>query len=170
MDEQTFKQIAQRIKLLVTDVDGVLTDGHLHIGHDGRQLFKTFHARDGVGLIRLQQAGILVAILTGGTSQSVLMRAQELQIEHVILGSHDKLTDLYKLLDKLNISLEETAYIGDDLPDLGPMEHVALPMTVSNGVEPIRACAQRISHLRGGEGGVRELCDQLLTARNRECS
>lgn len=152
---------ARRIKLLILDVDGVLTDGRLWYTADGETL-KAFHVHDGLGIKRLQQVGIEVALISSRENQAVSRRANELGIRHVFQGQHDKRIPFEQLLSQLKLSETEVAYAGDDLPDLPLMQRVGLAIAVANAVPTIQAQAHWKTEKSGGEGAVREICDFIL--------
>ena len=149
------------IKLLVLDVDGVMTDGKVTYTSDGQEL-KSFNIKDGVGIKRVQQAGIQTAIITGRVSPMVARRATELGIHHVIQGREDKLTALKELLRSVAIELHEVAYIGDDLPDVDAIAKTGLCACPKNAVSAVVSEADWVASHNGGEGCVREFCDYLL--------
>ena len=149
------------IKLLVLDVDGVMTDGNVTYTSDGQEL-KSFNIKDGVGIKRVQQAGIQTAIITGRVSPMVARRATELGIHHVIQGREDKLTALKELLRSLAIELHEVAYMGDDLPDIDAIANTGMGACPKNAVPAVVSKADWVASLNGGEGCVREFCDYLL--------
>lgn len=151
----------KEIKLLVMDVDGVLTDGKVTYNPAGEEI-KSFHVRDGYGIKQLHKAGIKTAIITGRKSSALLHRTKDLSIEHVHMGIGDKLPVLKTISEELGVSLENTAYVGDDLPDLEAMQAVAFPITVANGEEPLKQIAKWVTKTNGGEGAVREICDWIL--------
>lgn len=155
---------AQAIRLLILDVDGVLTDGRLYLGQDGQDI-KAFNSLDGHGIKLLQRHGIGVAIVTGRTSAAVSRRAQELGIKLLIQGREDKWAALQELLESSPVAPEHMACMGDDLPDLTIMCRVALALTVPNAHPSVRQHAHWQSHARGGEGAVREACDLILRAQ-----
>jgi 3-deoxy-D-manno-octulosonate 8-phosphate phosphatase (KDO 8-P phosphatase) len=155
---------AATIRLLILDVDGVLTDGGLHYDAEGRE-FKTFHVRDGFGIKRVLEAGIEVAVISGRMSRSTAARMAELGIRHVMLGREDKAAALGELLDRLGVGPEAAACVGDDLPDLAMMQRVALPIAVADCHGSIEAAALWRTTRPGGRGAVREVCDLLLHAR-----
>lgn len=164
MDIRKLHEIAARIRLAVFDVDGVFTSGHLYYTADGETM-KVFHVRDGYGIKALLAAGIDVAIITGRNSPVVNTRMEELGIKHIIRNREDKGTALQELLSELGMSASETAYMGDDLPDIPALEMVALPATVRNADQAvIRKCLWRAGK-DGGDGAVREFADLLLAAR-----
>lgn len=155
---------ATAIRLLALDVDGVLTDGRIIYGNNGEEL-KAFNIKDGLGIKLLQQSGIEVAIITGRRSAIVERRASELGIEQIVQGREDKRTALVELADAMGLSLEEIAYMGDDLPDLGAIRAAHLGLTVADAASEVREAAQWVSTHSGGCGAVREACEAILRAR-----
>jgi 3-deoxy-D-manno-octulosonate 8-phosphate phosphatase (KDO 8-P phosphatase) len=160
--------LAMRIRLVCFDVDGVLTDGGIVLGDaaGARVELKRYDIQDGLGITLLHQAGIRTAIITGRESESVALRGRELGIEDVIQDRHArKVPALEALLARRTISWGETAFVGDDLPDLGVMRRVGLPVAVGNAsAEAQRAATVQLSR-HGGHGAVREFCELLLRAR-----
>ncbi len=152
-----------RIRALILDVDGVLTDGRLWFSARGEAL-KAFHVRDGHGIRQLQRAGLLVAIISGRSSPAVLQRARELGIRHVMQGAADKAVALQALLRRLKLPASACACVGDDTPDVPVMRAVAVAFAVADAHEDARAAAHRVTRLGGGQGAVREVCDWLLAA------
>jgi 3-deoxy-D-manno-octulosonate 8-phosphate phosphatase (KDO 8-P phosphatase) len=157
---------ASRVKLALFDVDGVLTDGRLWYGEDGREL-KAFHVHDGLGLKRLIANGIEVGIITARMSHLVTERTAELGVAHVYQGQSDKFACYEQLIDVLKLTPEQTCYCGDDLPDLRVMTSVGLAIAVANAQPAIAARAHWRTQRRGGEGAVREVCDMLLAAQGK---
>ncbi len=157
-------EVASRLRLLVLDVDGVLTDGRIVYGNDGEEL-KAFSIKDGLGIKLAQRAGLQVAIITGRNSQIVARRAAELGITLVVQGREDKLVALRELCDSLGITITECAYMGDDLPDLAAIRAAGLGLTVSDAVAAVLDAADWVSALPGGTGAVREACEMILAAR-----
>jgi 3-deoxy-D-manno-octulosonate 8-phosphate phosphatase (KDO 8-P phosphatase) len=149
------------IRLLVLDVDGVLTDGRLWFGPDG-EVMKSFHVRDGVGIKAVLGAGIEVAIISGRGSAAVERRAAELGIRHVRLGCENKAQALRDLLAELGVAASATACVVDDTPDLPMMALVALPVAVADAHPDVIAAARRVTVRPGGVGAVREVCDLLI--------
>jgi len=152
------------IRLLVLDVDGVLTDGRLWFGPDGEQL-KVFHVRDGHGIKQLQGAGVEVAVISGRRSAAVDARMRELGLRHVIQGAGDKQEALDALLLALDVPAAQAACLVDDLPDLPMMRSVGLAAAVADAHPDVLALADHVTRLAGGQGAVREFCDWLLAAR-----
>ena len=160
--------LARAVKLVALDVDGVLTDGGIYLGDvaGARHEFKRYDIQDGLGIRFMREAGLRIALITGRVSESVRLRAEELEIDDVaqVRDAH-KLPALMRILDARGISASETAFVGDDFPDLAVLRAVALPVAVGNAVQEIkRECrVQLASH--GGRGAVREFAELLLAAR-----
>ena len=154
----------KQVRLLVCDVDGVLTDGGLHYDESGR-VVKRFDVRDGLGIRMLQRAGIEVAFLSGGRSGAIEQRARHLDIRHCLVGVGDKLAALQDLLDQLDLGPEHTAFIGDDLNDLTVRPAVGLLVSPANGARGLRRQADLVLRQKGGDGAVRELAERLLHQR-----
>lgn len=157
---------AARIAMVVFDVDGVLTDGHIYMGNSGEAM-KAFSAQDGMGVTLLHKAGIKTAIITGRSSDIVANRAKELKITALWQGCMDK-RDAYGQL-KRDFGLEDNqiAYVGDDLNDLPLLSLAGLPCTVDNGVEEVKAVAKIVSKKCGGNGGVRDIAEFVLKAQGK---
>ena len=155
---------AARVKLLALDVDGVLTDGRLYYGNNGEEL-KAFNIKDGLGIKLLRDAGVQIAIITGRSSEIVRRRAEELGIEDIIQGREDKRDALAELCTRRDITMEECAYMGDDLPDLSAITAAGLGLTVADACAEVRAAADWCSGYNGGCGAVREACQYILEAR-----
>ncbi len=157
---------AANIRLLLLDVDGVLTDGSLYFGKEGDML-KSFFVRDGLGLSLLRSQGIEVGLITGRQSEIVRARARDLKIEHVYQGQLNKLGVFEELCAKLALTPKEVAYMGDDIVDLSILSRVGLAATVKNAHETILPYCHFVSRFKGGRGAVRELCDLILSAQGR---
>jgi 3-deoxy-D-manno-octulosonate 8-phosphate phosphatase (KDO 8-P phosphatase) len=157
---------AQRIKLLLMDCDGVLTDGRLWLTSDGDEQ-KAFHARDGQGISLLHRAGLQTGIITGRTSSAVDRRARDLKMSYVRQYAKDKIKALEEILAEAGVTRDECAYIGDDVGDIPVMRRVGLAVAVSDAVEEAKQAAQYVTALKGGQGAVREVCDLLLKAQGR---
>jgi 3-deoxy-D-manno-octulosonate 8-phosphate phosphatase (KDO 8-P phosphatase) len=158
--------MSSAIRLLVLDVDGVLTDGRLYFGVRGEAL-KAFHVRDGVGLKQLQRAGLIVAVISGRRSRMVAARCRELGVAHVLQGVADKLAALRRLCARLKLTPAACACVGDDLPDVPLMLAAALSFAVADAHHSARRAADVITSLPGGCGAVREVCDHLLALEAR---
>lgn len=154
------------VRLLVLDVDGVLTDGRLHFGAEGEAL-KVFHVRDGHGLKLLQAAGVFVAVVSGRRSPAVEARMRELGIDRVRQGIDDKVAAVRQLAADLGVPLAAVACITDDTTDLALMATVGVAVAVADAHHEVLAAAHHVTTLPGGTGAVRELCDALLAARTR---
>lgn len=154
---------AQGMRLLLLDVDGVLTDGGLHYG-EGGEVLKRFHTLDGHGLKLLARAGIQVGVISGRDSPALRQRLAALGIQHARLGTEDKLPAAQALLRQLAVGWPQTAVMGDDWPDLPLLHHAGLACAPANAHAEVRALAAHVTTLAGGAGAVRELCDLLLAA------
>jgi 3-deoxy-D-manno-octulosonate 8-phosphate phosphatase (KDO 8-P phosphatase) len=155
------------IRLLVLDVDGVLTDGRLYYGARGEAL-KAFDVRDGLGLVRLQRAGTRVAVISGRRSPMVAARCRELGVRHVHQGVKDKLAVLERLCARLELTPAACACVVDDLPDVPLMRAAALSFAVADAHREVRRIADVVTRLPGGRGAVREVCDHLLALKARK--
>jgi 3-deoxy-D-manno-octulosonate 8-phosphate phosphatase (KDO 8-P phosphatase) len=164
---RSLREKAAAIRLLVLDVDGVLTDGRLHFDADGKE-HKIFHSHDGYGLHRLMDAGIEVAVISGRRSLAVKARLAELEILHVYLGKPNKLAALNEIMSRLELSAESVAYVGDDVPDRQCMEHVGLAVAVADAHRAITAIADWSTSLGGGRGAVRQVCDLILAEKGMD--
>jgi len=156
--------LASKIKLLLFDVDGVLTDGRLVIGDDGQE-YKAFNSRDGHGIKMLQAHGVAVGIITGRSSRVVKHRVKDLGIKHVYQGCQDKLPVYRKLIAKLRLKPEYTAYVGDDVVDLPIMIQAGLAVAVQNAHTLAKKCAHWTTPSIGGYGAAREVCEMILQAQ-----
>lgn len=165
VSEQIIKK-AEKIQLLICDVDGVMSDGLIYMGNNGEEL-KAFNVRDGYGIRCLLTSGIEVAIITGRQSKLLENRAKTLGITYLYQGQHNKLLAYQQLLDTLNLKPEQTAYIGDDLIDLPVMEKVGLSVAVADAHPLLTPRANYVTRISGGRGAVRELCDLILLAQGR---
>ncbi|AFV00644.1 KdsC family phosphatase [Simiduia agarivorans] len=163
------QKIARQIRLLVLDVDGVLTDGRLYFDNQGNEM-KAFNTQDGHGIKLLQKAGVKVGIITGRKSQLVEKRARDLGIELLIQGREDKFVALNEMRSAFPCELEQIAFMGDDHPDLTCMVRVGLAMTTANAHPDVVARAHWQSGRQGGEGAVREACDFLLHAQDKHAA
>ena len=155
---------ARRIKLLLMDCDGVLTDGRLELLENGDEQ-KTFHARDGQGISLFHRAGLKTGIISGRTSSAVERRAQDLGMAYVRQYAKDKIKALDEIMAEAGVSIDECAYIGDDLADIPVMLRVELAVAVADAVVETKQAAHYVTELRGGHGAVREVCDLILKAQ-----
>jgi 3-deoxy-D-manno-octulosonate 8-phosphate phosphatase (KDO 8-P phosphatase) len=155
---------ASRIRLLIFDVDGVLTDGSLFLGDDGQE-YKAFNSRDGHGIKMLKKYGVEVAIITGRTSRVVEHRMANLGVEHLYQGKLEKLPAYEELAAKLDIPAGETAYVGDDVVDLPVMRRVGLAIAVQDAHPLVRAHSHWQTPSAGGRGAARDVCEMLMEAK-----
>lgn len=158
--------LCQPIELILTDVDGVLTDGRFTLDPRGAES-KQFHSRDGQGIRLWQQRGGRVGIVTGRSSQAVTLRAAELDIAIVHQAATDKLPVAEAICDQLGIRLKQVCYVGDDLPDVPVLRAVGLGVAVADAVEEARAVANYITSVRGGHGAIREVVELVLKNTDR---
>ncbi|MGI4848434.1 MAG: KdsC family phosphatase [Janthinobacterium lividum] len=155
---------AAAVRLMIFDVDGVLTDGSLQFGTDGEML-KTFHVLDGQGIKQLQRSGVEVAIITARQSPIVARRAADLGITHLYQGAHDKLAAFTTLMDQCRLDASSCGYIGDDVIDLPILTRAVFAASVPNGHAEVRKRVHYITRALAGAGAVREICDLLLQAQ-----
>ena len=154
----------KKIKLLLLDVDGVLTDGGI-IYHDNGAETKVFNVKDGLGIRLLLEAGIHLGIITGRRSNALSFRCKDLGINLIYDGVKNKIDVLDALLDQTGVSAEEVAFIGDDLPDLRLMKTIGLSIAVGDAHETILNNADMVTSANGGQGAVREVCETILKAK-----
>ncbi|MCK5698027.1 MAG: 3-deoxy-manno-octulosonate-8-phosphatase KdsC [Gammaproteobacteria bacterium] len=155
---------ARKIKLLICDVDGVMTDGGLFFGDNGLE-YKAFHSRDGLGIIMLQRSGIPLAVITARTSEVVTHRMQNLKIDLVFQGQHNKAQTFEKICQQLQLKSNQIAYVGDDLVDLPVMRKVGLSIAVADAHKLVKQQADWITEHKGGHGAVRDVCELLMEAQ-----
>lgn len=152
---------AERIRLAIFDVDGVLTDGRLYLSDSGEET-KAFDTQDGHGMKMLKSSGVEIAIITGRSSRCVELRAENLGISLLFQGASDKLAVYGKLLDSLGLKADQTAYMGDDLVDLPVLARCGLAFAVPDAPDVVRQHAHYVTRRRGGRGAVREVCELLM--------
>jgi 3-deoxy-D-manno-octulosonate 8-phosphate phosphatase (KDO 8-P phosphatase) len=155
---------AKKIKLLILDVDGVLTDGRLFFDDQGKE-YKCFHARDGHGIKLLRQSGVEVAVISGRKSNSVALRMKSLGIKHVYQGHENKIAAFNEILQILSIQPEQAVHVGDDLLDLPIMKRVGLSIAVNDANDVVKNYADWSTNTLGGLGAVREVCDFIMQAQ-----
>jgi 3-deoxy-D-manno-octulosonate 8-phosphate phosphatase (KDO 8-P phosphatase) len=155
---------AAGIKLVIFDVDGVMTDGKLYFDAKGREQ-KVFHVHDGLGIKLLQQSGVKVAVISSRSSTPVQDRLENLGIKYIYQGQEKKITALTELMNKLQLIPAQVAYVGDDLPDLPLICKVGLGIAVANAVALVKQYAFWHTRAKGGEGAVREVCEIILQAQ-----
>lgn len=156
---------AKKIKLLIMDCDGVLTDGRLYFGPAGEEL-KIFFVRDGQGLVEWHNAGFKSGIISGRNSPIVEMRAKQLGVEFIFQGRKEKVSAFHELISAASVTAEETAFIGDDTPDAEVFPHVGLAVAVADAHDAVKAAAHYITKADGGRGAVREIIDLIIDAKN----
>lgn len=154
----------QRIKLLVLDVDGVMTNGGLMISDDGKE-YKIFHAHDGLGMKLLKSTGVELAIITGRKSKVVTQRAESTGVSHLFQGAEDKLSAWQTLLNDTGFNPEEAAFMGDDVVDLPPMLQSGLAIAVPAAPQMVLDRAHYVTQKAGGSGAVREVCELMMQAQ-----
>jgi len=158
---------AGKVKLLVLDVDGVLTNGQVWIGADGKESLKAFDIQDGLGIKLLEQCGIPTAIITGRNSKMVLARCEELGIKHVHMGVENKAIALDQVVKSLGLSPLDCAVMGDDWPDLQMMKNAGFRICPAQGHLAVKEFVHFVTNNTGGNSAVREVCDLILKAQNR---
>ncbi|MDH5301160.1 MAG: 3-deoxy-manno-octulosonate-8-phosphatase KdsC [Gammaproteobacteria bacterium] len=156
---------AAQVKLVIFDVDGVLTDGRLYVTESGDEI-KAFHSRDGHGMKMLQSTGVNVGIITGRTSGIVTHRMNELGIKHVYQGQKDKVPAFRELISKLELSPEQVAYVGDDVVDLPVMLKVGLAIAVQDAHSLVKKHAHWQTPNLGGQGAARDVCELIMEAQS----
>ena len=167
MVKENALEAAKKIKMLVFDVDGVMTDGSITYDEDGKE-YKTFNAKDGHGVVRMNHAGFITAIITARNNGTVQHRAENLNFTELYQGYKHKLPALEELLEKYHLSLENVAYMGDDLPDICILAGVGLAACPNDAVKEVQEICNFKSKFNGGKGAVRELCDFILEAQGIE--
>lgn len=156
---------AAKIRLLLMDCDGVLTDGRLYYSDKGEEL-KVFNVKDGQGIVMWHRAGFESGIISGRSSTIVSVRAAELGMHYIRVGSQDKIKDFEEIIARSKIDPEQVAYIGDDVPDIILLKRVGFPIVVNDSVQEVLAVADYITESSGGLGAVREVTDLLLSAKS----
>lgn len=164
--KNSFIKRLKKIKLLVMDVDGVLTDGKIVIDSQGRET-KIFDVQDGFGIVLIRRAGLKTAILSAREAEAVSFRAKDLQIDRVYQNACPKIHGFRKLLKDFNIKENEICFIGDDLPDLSVLKRVGFAVAVKNANEELKKEVHYITKNRGGKGAVREIIEMILKAQGK---
>lgn len=164
MRSNQVRKIAAKIKLLILDVDGVLTDNTLYINDDGKET-KRFNVSDGMGIYLASRAGLEIALISGRKSKSTKFRASKLKIKHVYLGVTDKTGAYQKIKKNLKLSDEQIACMGDDILDVPILKKVALPICVKDANPVVKRFAKFVTKAKGGEGAVREVIDMILESK-----
>ncbi len=158
-------QKAETVKLLILDVDGVLSDNKLIYGDDGME-YKAFFTRDGHGMVMLQKSGIDIGIITGRKSPLTTKRMQDLKVKHVYQGVPDKLPTFLKLVEELGLDFSEIAYVGDDILDLPILTRVGLSVCPADADKEVPPYVDYVSQFNGGQGCVREVCELILKSQD----
>jgi len=164
IEEWGIQERARAVRMIAFDVDGVLTDGSLIYGDDGQE-YKAFNSRDGHGIKMLRASGVETAIITGRSSQVVLLRARNLGIAHLFQGADDKLGAFEKLLASMNLAPEQIAYMGDDLVDLPVLRRCGLAISVPDAPDAVKARCHYVTRTGAGHGAAREACELILRAQ-----
>ncbi len=161
---QDIVEKAKKLKLLILDVDGVLTDGRLFFDDQGKE-YKCFHARDGHGIKLLRQTGVEIAVISGRKSNSVALRMKNLGVEHVYQGHENKIAALNEIIQNLSVEPNQVAHVGDDLLDLPVMTRVGLAIAVNDANDAVKDYADWTTKTAGGLGAVREVCDFIMQSQ-----
>ena len=164
LSQSDFAARCGKVRALVLDVDGVMTDGKLTFLPDNRET-KTFHVRDGLGIQLLIAAGLHVAVISGRESELVSRRCTELGVSVLLQGIQDKVEAVERIREHLDVTLESMAYVGDDLPDLPAFQRVGLAFAVADAAPEVRQAAHVVLRTNGGHGAVREACERVLKAQ-----
>lgn len=151
----------KKLKALLLDVDGVLTDAKMWYAGDGKWV-RRFSLRDGYGIRKLVDNGFIVGIITASNSEDIRLRAEQLKITHFYQGSLDKVSQFEDFLKRTGLKENEIAYVGDDEPDVPVMKRIGFAVTVPGGIKACRKVAHYITKLEGGDGAVREVCDMIF--------
>jgi len=162
----TNKARARRVRMILTDVDGTLTDGTLTVLPDGEEI-RAFHVQDGLAVLLAQLAGLKLGIITGKTSRGLEQRAARLKVDELVQGAVDKLPPFRDILARHGLRPEETAFLGDDLGDLGVMKAAGFAVAVADAHPMVRRSVHYVCRARGGRGALRELVDYILTAQGK---
>lgn len=162
--EPSFKILLNSITTFIFDVDGVFTDGSVLVDDNGG-LLRSMNIKDGYAVKVALEKGYNVCIITGGTNEGVLKRFTNLGVKHIFMGAHHKLTPLHQYFEAENIAADQVLYMGDDLPDIPPMQVVGLPSCPQDAVAEVKAASKYISHKKGGNGAVRDVIEQVLKVR-----
>jgi len=165
--DAALRERASNIRMLVLDVDGVLTDGKLYFDHDGNEM-KAFNSRDGLGMKALQRCGIEVAVISGRKSKVVARRMAQLDIQHVYEGRDDKLNAFLHLLEVTGLDAQQICFAGDDWIDLPVLRRVGLAVSVADAEDLVKQQVHWITKRNGGDGAVREICNLILIAQGKD--
>lgn len=163
VSEELLERIG-KIKILLSDVDGVLSDGKIYISNSGEEI-KNFNTKDGFGIVAVQKLGVGFGVITGRESEIVNIRMKSLKAKYVYQGITDKVAALHEIMAKAGVTAEETAYIGDDVIDITVFNRCGVSFCPRDAHPVVRSVSDYVCHLDGGNGAVREVCDLILTAR-----
>ena len=163
---KSYKENLNDITTFIFDIDGVLTDGSVHVAQNGEML-RIMHIRDGFAMKAAIESGYNVCIISGGSNEGVRIRLQNLGIKAIYLGSSDKVKTLKEYTEMHNINPDHILYMGDDIPDYHVMQHVGLPTCPQDAVAEIKAISKYISHKNGGKGAVREVIEQVMKVQGK---
>lgn len=158
---KSYKELMNDIKAFIFDIDGVLTDGTVHISEDG-QLLRQMNIKDGYAMKAAVDKGYTVCIISGGSNEGVRIRLQNLGIKDIYLAAPDKVEKFHEICDAYQLNAEEILYMGDDIPDYLVMQKVGLPTCPQDAVQEIKAISKYISHVNGGKGAVRDVIEQVM--------
>ena len=164
--EISYKQLLPKITTFIFDVDGVLTNGTLTIMPDG-ELVRHMNVKDGYAMKTALNKGFKVCIISGGTNKAVKSRLAALGIKDIYLGAHNKIKEYKEILEKYNLNHENVLYMGDDIPDIPVMQKVGLASCPNNAVPEVQQAARYISNIKGGEGCVRDVIEQVLKVQGK---
>ena len=164
--EKSYKEYLHKITTLIFDIDGVLTDGSLHITTEGN-MHRTMNAKDGFAMKEVLNQGLNLAIISGGSDEGVRSRLETLGIKDITLGAHNKIEHLESYLSSKNIDLENVLYMGDDIPDYPVLKMVGLPCCPQDAVKEVKDVSKYISHKNGGKGCVRDIIEQVLKVQGK---
>lgn len=162
----SFHKKLRMIKLIVSDVDGVLTDGGIYLDNNG-QIIRKFNVKDGLGIKLLQEIGIKVVFLSGGSGKSIIERAKQLKVDYCLTEIKDKVLALNKLQKEFNIQKENTLFIGDDLNDIPVKDNVSLLISPNDAVKSYKLISDFLLKSNGGEGAFRELAEMILKSKKK---
>lgn len=164
--ELSYKQLLHEITTFIFDVDGVLTNGMLTIMPDG-ELVRHMNVKDGFAMKIAMNKGFRICIISGGTNQAVKGRLSALGIKDVFLGAHDKMIQYQEIIEKYNLNPENIVYMGDDIPDIPVMKKIGMPCCPNDAVPEVQKVAKYISNIKGGEGCVRDIIEQVLKVQDK---
>jgi 3-deoxy-D-manno-octulosonate 8-phosphate phosphatase (KDO 8-P phosphatase) len=163
---KSYKEVMNDINAFIFDIDGVLTDGTVHIAEDG-QLLRQMNIKDGYAMKVAIDKGYLICIISGGSNEGVRIRLQKLGIKDIYLAAPDKVVKFHEFCDAYQLQPEEILYMGDDIPDYLVMQKVGLPTCPQDAVQEIKAVSKYISHENGGKGAVRDVIEQVLKVQGK---